>query len=206
MELLPIRRYVNHDNSCLFASIAYLTIPENFCDSSALIYRLLIVDYLKNNDFDKSLLGGSKEEYIEQLSEPDFWGGGIELQIFTKIFEVQIASIDVQSGRVDIFGESENYEKRIYVVYNGYHYDPLVMNIDDNDSKSDITRFNIHDDDTLILFKEYVESFRKTGDYLDTSSSTCYICNVCNENFNNEENMMIHGETTQHWDYFKTNI
>ena len=45
MEVLPHRRYVDADNSCLFSSIAYLLDKDNFTISSSLIYRLIISMY-----------------------------------------------------------------------------------------------------------------------------------------------------------------
>ena len=161
MEFLPIRRYVDADNSCLFSSIAYLIDKDNFCTSSNLIYRLMIVDYIKDNIPVKNDLGINKQQYINTISEVSTWGGAIELKLFSKIFKTQIASIDVQTGRVDIYGELENYTKRIYLIYNGVHYDPLVMNYTDN-INTDITIFSPDDNEKLKIFKDYVESIKKS--------------------------------------------
>lgn len=206
MEYLPIRRYVNADNSCLFSSIAYLLNRSNFNENSSLIYRLEIVDYLKNNNIDENLLGYPKDEYIEKINDLTTWGGGIELKIFSDIFKIQIASIDVQSGRVDIFGENKNYEKRIYVVYNGVHYDPLVCNEDEtSDSETDLTIFNSNNDEKLIMFKDYVESIRSKGEYIDTSNISKYVCNICQNTYDSEIKIMEHAEKEKHWDYFNLN-
>ena len=160
MELFPIRRYVDADNSCLFSSIAYLINKDNFCSSSNLIYRLLIVDYIKDNINIENDLGIDKETYINNISEVSTWGGAIELKLFSKIFETEIASIDLETGRVDIYGEIENYKKRVYLLYSGVHYDPLVMNFTD-DVSTDITIFQPDDYEKLIMFKDYVESIKK---------------------------------------------
>ena len=206
MENLPIRRYVNSDNSCLFSSIAYLLNRSEFNENSSLIYRLEIVDYLKNNNVDENLLGYPKVEYIENINDLSTWGGGIELKIFSDIFKIQIASIDVQSGRVDIFGETKNYEKRIYLVYNGVHYDPLVCNENESsESETDLTIFNSDDYTKLIMFKDYVESIRSKGEYVDTSNNLKYACNICQNTFDTEIKIMEHAEKEKHWDYFSLN-
>ena len=159
MEFLPIRRYVDSDNSCLFSSIAYLNDKENFNENSSMIYRLIIVDYINDNNLSEDILGMPKADYIQNISEPSTWGGAIELKLFSEIFKMQIASLDVESKRIDIFGEIENYNKRIYLIYNGYHYDPLVMNYSHKSSNDlDITIFDPEDDCKLTMFRDYLES------------------------------------------------
>jgi ubiquitin thioesterase OTU1 len=159
MEFLPIRRYVDSDNSCLFSSIAYLNDKEHFNENSSMIYRLMIVDHINDNDISEDILGMPKADYIQNISESSTWGGAIELKLFSEIFKMQIASLDVESKRIDIFGEIENYNKRIYLIYNGYHYDPLVMNYSHESSNDlDITIFNPEDHCKLTMFRDYLES------------------------------------------------
>lgn len=159
MEFLPIRRFVDSDNSCLFSCIAYLNDKENFNENSGMIYRLMIVDYINNNDIKEEILGISKADYIQNISENSTWGGAIELKLFSDMFKIQIASLDVRSKRIDIFGEIENYKKRIYLLYNGTHYDPLVMNFtQDSSTDLDITIFNTNDHEKLTMFSDFIES------------------------------------------------
>ena len=119
MESMPIRRYVNADNSCLFSTIAYLIDTNNFNENSGLIYRLMAVDYIKDGNISQDILGVSKDEYITKIADRKSWGGAIELKLFSDIFQVQIASLDVMTGRMDLFGETEQYEKRILSPYDG---------------------------------------------------------------------------------------
>lgn len=200
MEVLPHRRYVDADNSCLFSSIAYLLDKDNFNISSSLIYRLIIVDHIKENNIDESMLGMCKKEYLEKISESNTWGGAIELKMFSEIFDIQIAVLDVQSGRIDIFGELEDLEKRIYLLYNGIHYDPLVMNYQDN-IESDITIFSPNDSEKLIMFKDYVESIKNKGDYIDISNINNLKCIKCNNIFDSEEDATKHAINFNHWEF-----
>lgn len=200
MEVLPHRRYVDADNSCLFSSIAYLLDKDNFNISSSLIYRLIIVDHIKENNIDEGMLGMSKEEYLQKISESDTWGGAIELKMFSEIFNIQIAVLDVQSGRIDIFGELEDFEKRIYLLYNGIHYDPLVMNYQDNND-SDITIFSPNDSEKLVMFKDFVESIKNKGDYIDSSTINNLKCIKCNNIFDCEEDATKHAINFNHWEF-----
>lgn len=199
---MPIRRYVNADNSCLFSTIAYLIDTNNFNENSGLIYRLMVVDYIKDGNISQDILGVSKDEYITKIADPKSWGGAIELKLFSDIFQVQIASLDVMTGRMDLFGETEQYEKRIYIMYNGVHYDPLVMNYDEiADTETDLTIFPIDDDTKLIMFKDYVESIRAKGDYFDPSKIQNFQCSDCQEIFNDEKDVMTHAEANNHWNF-----
>lgn len=202
MDLVPIQRFVNADNSCLFSSIAYLIDRDNFDESSSLIFRLAIVDYIKdNNNIKDDFLGMKKEEYISKMEKPDCWGGAIELKIFSDILEVQIASIDIQSERIDIFGETKNYNRRIYVLYNGIHYDPLVMNIlgKEEDFSSDITFFEPEDYEKLIKFKDLAEQLKGAGKFVDLNNLNNLRCCDCQEEFHREEEAMLHGQNNNHW-------
>ena len=131
MDLIPIRRYVDADNSCLFSSIAYLLDRKNFNEQSSSKYRMMIVEYLNNNSFDEALLDSPLEVYINDIADPSKWGGGIEIKIFTEIFKIEIGVVDVQTNRIDLFGQDKNFPNRIFILYNGIHYDPLFINFDE---------------------------------------------------------------------------
>ena len=202
-EFKPIQRYVNSDNSCLFSSISYLIDKSNFNENSSIIYRFEICDYIKNNDHLKEeLLGMSREEYIEKISDPNTWGGGIELKIFSEIFKIKIASIDIESTRIDIFGEDKNYRNIIFLVYNGYHYDPLVMN-DKDDMDSDQTIFDENDYNIIIKFKNYIEILKDRGNYIDLKNLHNFKCENCNTIFKNENNLYLHCQENNHWNIIK---
>ena len=97
-----IRRDVDHDHSCLFSSVAYLTDRINYNDESAKKYRNLIVDYILNNEVEESCLmavddhgfhpsenddaTSVKEKYIETIAKSNTWGGQNEMEIFCIIF------------------------------------------------------------------------------------------------------------------------
>ena len=158
MEGIPIRRYVDADDSCLFSSIAYLFDRKSFNESSSLIYRNMIVEYLCNNEFDDALLDLPKNDYINEISNPNKWGGGIEIKIFTEILKIEIAIVDVQTNRIDLFGQDKNFTNRIFILYNGVHYDPLVINFDESaDPDSDLTVFKTSENEIFDLFKSYVK-------------------------------------------------
>jgi ubiquitin thioesterase OTU1 len=201
-DLIPMRRYMNADNSCLFSSIAYLIDHKNFDETSSLKFRMMIPEYLINNDLKDVILDCPKNEYIEKIQNFEKWGGAIELRIFSDIFKIKIGSIDVMTNRIDIYGETKPYDKIMYVIYNGIHYDPLVMNFShDANNELDITKFKFSNHNILIKFREYVLKIKDSGDYVDLSKLNSLECEICNEKFINESKAGIHAKKTNHWNF-----
>ena len=44
-----------------------------------------------------------REQYVATILKPSTWGGAIELGILAKHFETEIASVDIETGRIDRF-------------------------------------------------------------------------------------------------------
>jgi ubiquitin thioesterase OTU1 len=51
----------------------------------------------------------------------------IELSIFSRHYRAEIASIDVETGRIDRFGEDSSYASRVILLYSGIHYDATSL-------------------------------------------------------------------------------
>ncbi len=198
-DLHPIRREVDADNSCLFSSIAYLIDRSNFNEESSLKFRQIIIDYLLDDQFDSTLLDQPKDNYIEFIQNPKNWGGALEVKMFSEIFKKQIVCIDVKTNRADIYGEDKEYPQRIYLLYNGIHYDPLVMNFDTgSDPSSDITIFDSNDSETFELMKCLLLEYKNQGEFVEFYSLEC---NACTEKFKNENEAVEHSINYNHWDF-----
>ena len=87
----PTRRFVDADNSCLFASIGYNLDHRNFSDITGLQYRQLLGQYLENNEVDKNMFEVPKDQYIDMIQNPSTWGGAVELRLFSDMFQIEIA-------------------------------------------------------------------------------------------------------------------
>ena len=85
--------------------------------------------------------------------------GVVELECFSKIFNIVITSIDIKTLKMYNFGENMNYTNRCYIIYNGSHYDPLVFAINE-DTKKDITIFKVIYM-PQIYFSELAQSYKK---------------------------------------------
>jgi len=196
----PLRRFVDSDNSCLFSSIGYLIDNKNFNETTKIQYRQLLVKYLEDTEIDNSIFEIPKQEYIKNIQNPSTWGGAIELKLFSDMFQVEIASIDVQSNRVDIFGQDKNYPQRIFLLYNGVHYDPLVMAYTE-DVEDDVTFFASTDNETLLTLQQYIKVFNEVGDFVDLSNMNPFECDQCKTMFENQEEAYNHAQDYQHWNF-----
>ena len=79
-----------------------------------------------------------RDEYIRTILSPNSWGGAIELTILAAHYGTEIASIDVETGRIDRFSGSSSSsssddagasasESRVLLIYSGIHYDAAVL-------------------------------------------------------------------------------
>lgn len=77
-------------------------------------------------------------QYINTISKPTSWGGAIELSVLASHYSTEIASIDVESGRIDHFSPTSHSEEsgpgpaastgmRAILIYSGIHYDAATL-------------------------------------------------------------------------------
>ena len=202
-ELIPVRRYVDADNSCLFSSIAYLT-DANYSEMSKYKYRQMIAETLLNDSskYSDVFLGKNKFEYMEFIQDSSNWGGEIENKIFSDIFRVEIASIHIQDLKMNIYGSDMGYQYRIYMLYNGIHYDPIVMTPDLKlDNSCDIKMFNNNDNEVKTKFIDLAKTFQKQNDFVDLSNIPTLKCSDCEKVFSNQNKAAEHAQNVGHWNF-----
>ncbi|KIJ41200.1 hypothetical protein M422DRAFT_68263, partial [Sphaerobolus stellatus SS14] len=121
-----VHRVVPDDNSCLFSSIGVVFEQDM---GAAPRLRQLVANIIRNDpeSYPDVLLGRPREDYIKTILSPNSWGGAIELAIFASHYKAEISSIDVETGRVDRFGEGSDYPMRAILLYSGIHYDATSL-------------------------------------------------------------------------------
>jgi hypothetical protein len=67
--------------------------------------------------------------YVTKILSPSTWGGAIELGILASYFSTEIASIDVETGRIDFFSPVDVGARRMrcVLIYSGIHYDAATL-------------------------------------------------------------------------------
>ena len=69
-------------------------------------------------------------QYIAAILKPSTWGGAIEMGILAAHYNTEIASVDVETGRVDRFSppqDSGGVSMRCILIYSGIHYDAASL-------------------------------------------------------------------------------
>ena len=178
------------DNSCLFNAINF-AINQNI-DSPEIIRGIISSEIMGNpTKYNSAILGKEPQEYCKWILNKETWGGGIELSILSKFFQIQIAVVDIQFITIEYFG---HFNKCIYLLYNNIHYDVFykeengkitgIFNSDDVRSKNEIMdiclelqQHQIYADPTLYSLEcmqcgffmrgqnEVVEHSKKTGHF-----------------------------------------
>ncbi|XP_050432475.1 ubiquitin thioesterase OTU1 [Adelges cooleyi] len=125
---LILRKVVPADNSCLFTSMGFVLGGKIDLGSGSYM-REIIANAVKDDqvEFSEAVLGKPNEDYCKWIRNPDSWGGAIEVSILSNFYGVEIAVIDTQSGSISKFGEDKEYPHRVFLIYDGIHYDPLYL-------------------------------------------------------------------------------
>ena len=77
--------------------------------------------------YNEGYLGDKNYSYASNITNLNVFGGGIELQIFSDYFKIEICSFDLQTCREDHFGIDKGYSRKGLLLYTGNHYDVLAL-------------------------------------------------------------------------------
>jgi ubiquitin thioesterase OTU1 len=98
------RKIINADNSCLFNAVNYAI--NNCINEPQIMRELIAVEIQTNSDFyNEAILEKNPMEYCSWIMQNDTWGGGVELSILSKFFQIEIAVADIKSCNFQFFGE-----------------------------------------------------------------------------------------------------
>lgn len=78
-------------------------------------------------EYSEAFLGQPNPEYCKWILKPESWGGAIELSILSKFYGLEIAVIDSINAIINRFGEDQHYPQRVFLIFDGIHYDPLYL-------------------------------------------------------------------------------
>ena len=193
-----MRKVVPANNSCLFTSIDCVMHNGKVDLSSAQQMRELIAGVVMSDPdtYNSAFLGKSNSDYCNWIMNDDSWGGAIEISILSKYYEVEIDVVDTQSGRIDRFGEDKFYSKRVLVIYDGIHYDPLIM--EPLSPGGDIvTIFSAQDASVLGQAMELANEAKASRQYTDVSKFSLR-CLVCQKALTGQTAAQDHAKTTGH--------
>lgn len=189
------RKVVPADNSCLFTSINYLMkgVLDLNCQKEM---RELIARTVRNNpiEFNEGILGKSNSAYCDWIRNSTSWGGSIEIMILSKYYKIEICVVDIRTCRIDRFGEDCAYSKRIFLLYDGIHFDPIHL-ITENDHLE--TQFSTLDDITFVKALSIAEEAKNSRQFTNVNDFQLR-CLVCQEPLVGEKQAQEHAKKTGH--------
>ncbi|XP_068599044.1 ubiquitin thioesterase OTU1 [Brachionichthys hirsutus] len=195
------RRVVPADNSCLFTSVHYAVGGGVHDPACAPEMRRLIAQIVSSGPaaYSEAVLGKSNEDYCAWISRADTWGGAIEVSILSEFYRCEICVVDTQRVRMDRFGEDAGYSKRVLLIYDGVHYDPLQKETPGSDAPPQ-TVFSTADDVVLAQALELADEARRKQQYTDMNRFVLR-CAVCQTGLVGQREAREHAKQTGHTDF-----
>jgi ubiquitin thioesterase OTU1 len=196
-----VLRVMPDDNSCMFRAVGSAVLSDSLDGMTEL--RSMVAQAIQQDpeQYNEAILQRTPDEYCKWISYSDSWGGGIELSILSKEFDIEIASVNVQDNRVDRFNEGR--PKRCILVYSGIHYDTIALvpfGVSPKDPSQDIKLFDATDNVLLQAARELCGQLQKAHYFTDTQKFDIK-CNNCNWKGAGEAGAIQHATETGHSDF-----
>lgn len=174
-----LKKIVPADNSCLFTSIGYVLNGKVSTDCGSFMRKIIATQVAEDPvSYNDAVLGKPNAEYCEWIQRSESWGGAIEVAILSKFYGIEIDVVDIQNSIINRFGEDKNYGLRVFLLFDGIHYDPLYMETGASDVPA--TMFPVEEESVYqqaeLLAKE-AQSSRQFTD-VEKFSLRCMQCDV----------------------------
>ncbi|XP_076231380.1 yod1 deubiquitinase [Calliopsis andreniformis] len=194
-----MKKVVPADNSCLFTSIGYV-LNGKVDPSCASFMREIIANAVAADpeEYSEAFLGRPNPEYCKWILKPDSWGGAIELSILSKFYGLEIAVIDSINAIINRFGEDQHYTQRVFLIFDGIHYDPLYLESFDGGSIQTI--FPTEDERTLLKAVDLAWEAKSSRQFTDVQKFTL-MCNDCKIKLNGQIAAQQHAKETGHMNF-----
>ncbi|XP_077290955.1 yod1 deubiquitinase [Arctopsyche grandis] len=170
-----IKHVVPSDNSCLFTSVGFVTSGK--VDTSIAPYlRKVIAEAVAGDriNYCEAFLGKPNAEYCDWIQKPNSWGGAIEISVLSTFYGIEIDVVNVLNAVVNKFGEDKDYGQRVFLLFDGIHYDPLYS---EKPEGSIQTIFPIEDDEIL---QDAEQLSKSSHPYTDVNNfqTKCLVCDA----------------------------
>ena len=201
--LVARRRVIDSDNSCLFNAVGYV-MSRSLREAPAL--RRVIADVVSADEFEfnEGFLGKPNADYCTWILDKNHWGGAVELAILSKHFGREIAAYDIQTMRCDVYGQGENYTERVMVLYDGLHYDAMVLSPPGaSGSEGDVTIFPSSGEEAEAVDRKariVVEEAHRARQFTDVANFSLR-CMVCQKGLKGESEAVAHAKATGHQNF-----
>ena len=198
--LIMIRHIIPADNSCLFNAISY-NLNSNTAFHPEESRQIVAGFILSDPTYYTPLLEKPPDIYADWILKESSWGGEIEMTILSKHFGIQIVAIDIKTLQCFYYNEAK---KRMYVLYDGIHYDSLVRRVCEEIKEGEETLFDIADIYALNGALVVANDLRKRKQYTDLAGFGIQ-CQICFEGLKGEKETVEHSKKTGHFNFREVN-
>ena len=186
-QLKMTRRVIDADNSCLYNCFGYLLLRSL---SMSTKLRGICSEMVADNaeKYNAALLGREIDDYKMWVTKQDTWGGEVEISILSSYFQMGVGIVDIRTNQIYVYSSDdesgENFKERVYLLYDGIHYDALVRAVEGGENinriDTDITIVSSLDDVAFNECKKIAADLKEKQQYVDTSSFQlkCLVCGV----------------------------
>lgn len=196
------RRIIDADNSCLFNAIGFCLCggESNFRSFSPMTYRKVIADAVLADPatYTADMLDKPPQEYANWIVNPEKWGGEIELFILAQHLKVEIVAVDIRTGNFLTYGENSSVSNRIYVMYDGAHYDAVTR------AKGPLTPeecvFDRSDNETFQAVTELAKTLKEAKQFINLATGGLE-CKICFTRLDGEKAAVEHAKNTGHQNF-----
>lgn len=187
------KKIIPADNCCLFNAINF-AINQSMTEPEVVrsIISMVIMD--NKSEYNAAILDKDPIEYCEWILRGDSWGGGIEISILSKYFNVKIGVVDIRNIAIEYFGEE--YKEVIYLLYDNVHYD--VFYIEEQGKATGI--FKASDESIKNEIIEIAKELQLHQKYVDTQNYSIK-CMECNFLMKGNEDVIEHSKKTGHQNF-----
>jgi ubiquitin thioesterase OTU1 len=203
-QMIVSRLVISADNSCLFNALGYVMVRDKHKMGS--IYRKVIADEILQDaeTYSADILGMAVQDYVKWILNPEKWGGEIEMNILSKYFQMEIAAVDVETGKLYVYGEAGNYSSRVYLLYDGIHYDAIVSAILSSSGEIDESKVTtiFQASDTQMAYEAgmLATELRKKKKFVNMTG--CQLqCLVCLTGLKGQKEAQAHAKETGHQNF-----
>uniref|UniRef100_A0A1B0GH65 Ubiquitin thioesterase OTU n=2 Tax=Lutzomyia longipalpis TaxID=7200 RepID=A0A1B0GH65_LUTLO len=191
-----LKQVVPADNSCLFTSIGYALQGKVNTDGGILM-RQIIAEHVAADpeSFSEAFLGRPNREYCAWILRDDSWGGAIEVSILSSFYGLEIDVVDITNAIINRFGEDKNYGQRIFLLFDGIHYDPLYL--ESLTGGSPRTIFPIEAESIYLQAEQLAKEAQASKQFTDVNRFTLR-CLVCDCHLTGQVEAQAHAKSTGH--------
>ncbi|XP_059056645.1 ubiquitin thioesterase OTU1 [Achroia grisella] len=193
-----MKKVVPSDNSCLFTSIGFVLNGSVDTTVHTMMRQIIAMEVASDQEmYSEGMLGRPNAEYCVWIQQPSSWGGAIEVAILSRFYGLEMAVVDTSNAIINRFGEDKNYGQRVFLLFDGVHYDPLYLEQSDGGIQ---TVFPAEDMDIYREAEQLAHEAKSSRQFTDLNKFTLK-CMVCEKYLTGQVEAQKHAKETMHTNF-----